>query len=792
MYRLPRQKISSKEKNERHPVTGKTWGEDTIDYFIDEISVTEREEIISNYRLIEGILNEEDYDYVLNPYNTTIDRYKRFGATLRNYDIISPVINLYTGEFNQRFKNFQVLESNSGEDNDYKESLNDLITDYYRQQAINDINALGIDSGDETVEQGQLQEKIDSFNEDYDETRIISGQEILEFIYNDQDLDDKYQDAYKDWVVAGRAITYKGIHHNDIDFEVVPPWQFTFPLNLRSNFIEDAPWCIRRQIMTSNQILDRWHDKLSEAQVEWLEAEGRDDGFTHARGYTNLPSQWISNREDYANHSILQEIHGIEVYHVQWRSFRKVGLLTTIDELGQPEEVEVDDTYRMDKEAGDVSIEWGWQSEVWEGWRLGHEYTNIYIEVRPLPYNRMELNNSSTQKLSYNGRVNRTVSGTINSLVTAGRPYQLIFNILHYQLEKAINKNKGKVMVIPQGVIPKGINGWDEEKFMYYTDASGMLIIDETQPTAGLALQAIKPIDLSMGQFAKDSIELMQHVKQEYWDLIGMNRQRYGDAKASDGKGVNEQAIFRSSIISDELFRKFEKFQEKDYAGFLDLSKLAYIDGKKGKYVNSQGREAFLNLNADDAIHKLESDYNIHVKNSNRESENIQMAKEYGFSLGQNGDAPTMLELIESTNFTKTKAIVEKIDEMNKQREEAQAQAERDNALAIEESQTARDQAKDELERYKVDTDYDKAIDVKELELQDNDRNNNGVPDNTRDGGDGGDDNRESLNETRRLNNHKINLDNANLKLSRRDQTRKDKETDAKIKEMKKRPTTSK
>ncbi len=786
---LPRQKLSTKEKEDRNKTTGKTWGEDNIDYFIDEISVTEREEILSNYRLVEGVLNEEDYNYILNPYNTTIDRYKRFGATLRNFDIITPVLKLHAGEFSQRFKNFQVLESNNAEDNAYKQNLNNLITDFYNQDVINNLNALGIDTGQETEQQDELDAQINSFNNDYDANRIISGQEVLEFIYYDQDLDDKQQDGYMDWIIAGRTISYKGIFHDDLDYEVVPPWQFTFPINLRSNFIEDSPWCVRRQIMTSNQILDRWHDKLGEDQVEWLEEEGRRDGFTHARGYVNLPSQWISNREDYANHSILQEIHGIEVYHVQWRTFRKVGLLTTINDLDQPEEIEVDDNYKLDKEAGDVSIEWDWQSQVYEGWRLGHEYTNIYVDVRPLPYNRMELNNSSTQKLSYNGRVNKTVTGAIQSLVTAGRPYQLLYNVAHYQFEKVLNKNKSKMTVLPQGLIPKGVNGWDEEKMMYYADASGYLIVDETSPTAGLALQGLKTIDMDLSNFIKESYNILNLIKQEFWEVIGMNRQRYGDTKASDGKAVTEQAIFRSAIISDELNRKFEKFQEKDYAGLLDLSKLAYLEGKKGKYINSQGREAFLELNADDAIHKLDSDYNIHVKNSRRESENIQMAKEYGFSLGQNGDAMTMLELISSSNFTKTKGIIAKLDAAKKKQEQAATESAQASSEAIEQSKAATAQAKNDTEIYKADKEYEKAIDVKLLEIEDNDLNNNGIPDNQ---GTGGVDNTANVLEANRLNTHKINMDNKKHILDKRDLTRKEKETDAKIVALKKRPTTSK
>lgn len=773
MSQFPRQKLSSAEKEKRDDTTGKNQREATVDYFIDEtIQTTKRDTILKDYRTLEGHYDEADYNHVLNPLNTTIDRYKKFGAKMRNYDILSPVINLYAGEFSQRFKNFQVIDSNPSDDNRYKEGLNLMIKNFYNQQTVNHLNSLGINTGQESQEQGTIQEATDTYNRDFDSNRVITGQEILDYIYYDQDIDDKHQDAYLDWLKCGATISYKGVFHNDVDYEVVPPWQVTLPDTITSNFVEDADWVVRRQVLKANQILDRWHDKFSDDDVTWLENESQKDAFTNKGGFVSLPTKWISNKEDYANHSIINEINGIEVFHVQWRTFRKVGLLSFVNEVGQPDEIEVDDTYKLNKDNGDISIEWGWISQVEEGWRIGDDTNSIYVDVRPLPYNRMELNNSSSQKLSYNGRLNKGVSGKLISIPSLGRPYQLLFNIVHYQFEKTINKNKEKIMIMPQGLFPKGVGGWDEEKAMYYANADGMLVIDETQPTAGLALQGIKVLDMSLGNYIKDSLEILSSIKNEWWEAIGMNRQRYGDSKASDGKAVTEQAVYRSAIISEELNRKFEKFQEKDYAGLLDISKVAYIEGKKAKYINSDGREAFLKMNPDNAVFHLESDYNIHVKNSRKESENIQMAKDYGFSIAQNADAPTMMELIGSTNFAKTAETVKKIDAQKKQAEQMAQESAQQSNEAIANTTAETQKAKNDVEVYKADRDYDKAIDVKMLEIE-----NQPQPD-IKDEGD-----------TDGMNTHKKSIDNANLALDKRDMNRKEKETTAKIKQMKEKKT---
>lgn len=756
MNTLPRQKLSYKDKMAIDKITNKNWGNASMDYYIDQVDINERQEILSIYRMLEGEYETKDYNYILNPLNTTVDRYKQFGTKLRNYDIINPVLGLYEGEYGERFKNIQVLDSNGDDDNRYKEGLNKLIKNHYVQKTINEFNNLGLETGKESEEQQELQEKINKYNTDFDTNRVITGQEILDYIYYDQDLEEKYQEAYYHWIRAGRCFTYKGIFHNDIDAEVVPPWEMTLPNNIKGNYVEDASWAVRRQIMDANSILDRWHDKFDDNAVEFLERKAHNEGLDLKTGFIQLPSAYIRNKEDYEKYSILKEVNGIEVFHVQWKSFKKVGIVTFINELGMQDEKDVEEDYKLNTEAGDISVKWHWISEVWEGWRIGEEHDAIYVDVRPLPYNRMELNNKSAQKLSYNGRIMKSVTNKIISIAAAGRNYQLLYNILHYQFEKIINKNKDKIMVIPQGLIPKGVNGWDEEKFMYYANANSLAVIDETSPTAGIALNAIKVLDMSLGKFASDSIELMNAVKNEWWDAIGMNRQRYGDIKTSDGKGTSEQAIFRSAIISNELNRKFERFQEKDYAGYLDLSKLAYINGKKGKYINSNGRESFLSVNPDNAIFHLESDYNVHVKNSKIENEKLSRAREYGFSLGQNGEVSQMLELIDSNNFTKTKAIIKEMEEIKLAREEQANQANLENNRAIEDAKRESENADREIKKYVADRDYDKSIDVKLLELGES-------PDNI----DGGDNDRQFA-ETQRMNNHKIDVDNKKLSLEDR------------------------
>jgi hypothetical protein len=266
------------------------------------------------------------------------------------------------------------------------------------------------------------------------------------------------------------------------------------------------------------------------------------------------------------------------------------------------------------------------------------------------------------------------------------------------------------------GMIPKGKDGWDEEKFMYHSRATGFMFIDEASPNAIASLQALKTLDLSLGTFISQSRELLMGLKADWWEAIGMNRQRFGDTKASDGKGITEQAIFRSAIISEEINRKFEKFQEKDYNGLLDLSKIAFINGKKGAYINSEEREAFLEMNADVFIHHTGTSYNVFVKNSTRENQKLEEMKSYMFSYAQNaGSTSVFMEALDLTNFTKGKEIIRKLEEREKEITNSMEKEKTASLENIEAAKRESEQLTRDADKYKVDMDYRKTIDAAEI-----------------------------------------------------------------------------
>jgi hypothetical protein len=195
---------------------------------------------------------------------------------------------------------------------------------------------------------------------------------------------------------------------------------------------------------------------------------------------------------------------------------------------------------------------------------------------------------------------------------------------------------------------------------------------------------------MNLGNYVAQMRDLLISIKNEAWDSVGMNRQRFGNISASDGKGITEQAQLRSSVISREMFRRFERLEESDLQGLLDYSKLAWINGKKGMYISSDDTKAMLNINPE--IH-CNSDYGVFVKDSNAEGEKLQQAKQFAFGWAQKSNVPAsnVLEILDSNNMSKLKNFIKIQEDIQQQLLEKQQEADRQNSqvLADKEAQIA-------------------------------------------------------------------------------------------------------
>jgi hypothetical protein len=685
---LPKQRITLKEKLAEDEITGKTWAHKTMDYYKEQFH---RDgafvEMTKIYEALEGIIDERDYAHLINPLNISNKSNLNYTATLKNYNILLGIARLLAGEFGRRTHEYTVTDFNPNDESIYKERLLEQTKAYYAQTAVNQLNEAGFPTGKASKELPDYETFVANFKNTFDQNRVISGQEAIDYIRYEQDVDDKIIEMYWDWITVGRCFSFKDVNFDDVDYEWVPARELHVPLEKHSKYVEDTSYQVRRRIISVNALIDLLRGEISEEEIDKLSDDVSNNissmisasTQTAVGGFIQLPTLGINGQSGEGSYFTDAEMTGgVELFHIVWQCQKRVGTLYYRDELGIERIMDVDENYTLNTEAGDIRIEWEWINDTWQGYTA----KDFYWKVGAVEWNRSEVNNDSVQKSLYNGIINRTNTGQIISLIKQGLPYQALVNGLHYQVEKIINKNKDKLTVMPYGLVPRK-KGITTKQQMYYADATSILWVDETAPNAQYAAQMIKVLDMSLGTYIKDTIEIIKYIKQEYWDEIGMNQQRYSDIAQGAGKGVTEQAIIRSSIITYDLNRQMDKLIEKDYQGLLDLSKFAWINGKKRKYVRSDGSEAFISLSPDDARQHLETDYGIFVKNSQDMSEAIQQYRGLALTFAQNGGGMGgMAELFTNNNMERLKNIVQRIEDNNKKHEEIVADNEHKRRMA--------------------------------------------------------------------------------------------------------------
>lgn len=706
---LPLQKLSMNDKLKRHPTTGKNNIEETIDFYINSCSWSNyTKEILGLYRAVEGYIDPSEYETILNPFNHQNTDGKggmQFNAVLKNFNILKGIVNLLLGEFGRRSHEYMVTSINPSDEISFKDGLDLVLKNYNAQAIANTLASMQFDFGQTVRELPPLEQYISQFKSTFDENRIISGQEILDYIKFAADLDNKYIDLFYDWVVTGGFYSYKKVNHDEVTFEVVPRHELFVPIEKHSRFIEDYSYAVRRQILPVYKVVDLFRGRIDEAVMDALEkhiqnglnVQFADIQMTGRNGLIRLPTVYTNNQ----NFNIVNTVaNGVELYHVVYKTWRPYYVLTYIDEvLGIESMMEVGEDYKLNKEQGDIKLEKHWENIIYQGYKC----LNFYLDCGPLLENRADLNQEGLQKLPYNGIIERSIINEIQSIVKDGLPYQRSINVLKYHTEKLINKNKDKLVVMPYGLVPKK-KGIDVKTQMYHADATSILWVDETAPNAAIAGQMIKTLDMSLGTYIKDTRELIQSIKQDYWDSIGMNNQRYSDIGDNAGKGTTEQAISRSALITAELVRQFEMVMQKDYAGLLDLSKLAYINGKKAKYLRSDGSSGFLNMNQDGSNYHTETSYNVFIRDSNELTEGIRAMRAQATNLIQNSGSPAILgHLYATNNITKLTKIIEKVEENKRQYDALIAKQQQDAAQSLEDTKQTTAKIKDETERYKSD-----------------------------------------------------------------------------------------
>lgn len=694
------------------------------------------------YNLYNSIFDEKDFKRITNPFKVE----DGFPATPQDFNIIRPKVDLLLGEETKRPMNFQVVRTSQEAASEMMDKEKEMLMQYIMAAITARMSPEEAQQFQQQLQTGEVMppEAIAKYmQKDYKDIVENTAYHTLVYLREQLCLDNEFIKGWKDALIAGTEIYYVGVQNAEPYLERVNPLYFSYDKSPDLEFIEDGSWCCRRMRLPVAEIYDRYYDKLTEKDLNKLNEM-----------LTGRPSNDMGDKDITDNFGGIQmhiydnplydqkSRYAINVWHCCWKSFKKIYYVTYQDEAGEIQIDIADESYK--KTGNEIEVQPDWVIEVWEGYRAG---SDLYFGIQPVEYQHVSIDNPNSQKLPYCGCIYSNTNSKPKSLVSILKPLQYMYIVLWYRLELAIARDKGKVVNMDITQIPKSMN-ITPERWMHYLSSVGVNFINPYEEGWNVpgreggkpaTFNQITSLDLTMSNVIAEYIQLMDKIEQLAGTISGITEQRMGAISSTELVGNVERSVVQSSHITEPLFWMHNQCKRHALNMLLNTAKGAWqqTGKKKLNYIFDNGERAYLDI-SDKFYYE---DMDVFVTDTSKDMENIQKLQQLIQPAMQNG--ASLLEAAEILTNDNFNIIKQKLLDMQTRQEELQKQqqeAEQQQAIQLQQMQNEQreqelmlEEAKMDLERYKIDADNQTKIAVAEIStyrgVEEKDINANGVPD---------------------------------------------------------------
>lgn len=650
----------------------------------------------SNYDLFNNKINKEEFNYITKPYG---DVGGELPADFVNRDIVSGKIKVLLGMEAKRPFQWRVLAVNEeattrkeqeefGRMKQYvsAEIMKPIIADIQKRamerqkgREINDEEQRKLQQQIEQEIQAATPEEVRKYmqREHQDPAEALSNQ-LLTYLIQKLSLQDKFNDGWKHATISGREIFWEGITSYGPDVFVVNPLRFDCDKSPDTKFIEDGEWACAEYYMTPAQIVALFHKELTEDEIDQIYSFGE----TGAGEQMRTPDFSFTER-------VTDLQNSIRVLHVNFKSLKKIGYLTSINQqTGMLEETIQDEWYKFNPEAGDISIEWDYIPEVHEGYKIA---ADIFKRMRPVPGQFRDINNLLECKLSYKGAIYDQMNSESTSLVDRMKSYQFYYNIVMYRIEMLMASDKGKLVLLNLNMIPKS-QGIDIKKFLYYSEALhiGFLNPQEEGNRNGSANmgEAAKEIDLSMTAQIQNYIQLAEYLEQRCGNSVGITKPMEGQTAPNEAVTNNQMNFTQSSYILEPYFDLHNQVKRNVLEGLLKSAKV-YYSGKNSEKLAYVIDDLSTHLLTIDSELLDNNSYGLFLSNSSKAWDAKQAIQQLSHAAMQNQKAELsdVIKVLRSESVQEAEELLKVAEETAHQRASA-LEEQRGRAIAEEGERT--------------------------------------------------------------------------------------------------------
>ena len=748
---FPRQKLSRRKKTQK-------WGEECIESALGLIGIYDHTRRSSrfkkkrNYDLYNGKFDKKDLEYVTDPLG--LGGTAELPATLQYYDVASPIFNLLLGEETKRAFSYVVRSINEEAIGQKEEEKKKAVVGYFQGLMQQSMEAF-MQGQQRPNNQEQMQQLMMAaqqnipeelkriqkyFDYDFQDMNESVAHKLLTYFERQQNLKSKFNKGWEDALIAGEEIYCIEEVSNEPVVRNVNPLEFYCLLPHNSDLVDHADIIVEDTWMSVNTIIDNYYEDLTSAQIDKLEKEHGNRTSMQSNSLLNYPSPeklFIENREGEAGNvfNYYDQDGNIRVTKVVWKSMRKIGRLSYIDELGMPQETIVTESYKIDPDAGE-KIEYMWVSEYWEGTKLGED---IYIHIRPRPNQFRHMDNLSVCSSGYVGTVYNSNNSQSVSLMDRLVPWIYLYITMWYRLELAIAANQGKIALIDLSLVP---DGWEVEKWMYYAQSMKFGFVDSfnegkkgqsTGKLAGNISTQNKVLDMETGNHIQQHVQLLDFVEQKIHTLSGVTPQRMGAISNSELVGNTQRAVVQSSHITEKLFEIHNETKVRVMESLLNVSKDLYKGKtKRFQYMTDELASVVFSLQGDNIAN---SEYGLFVSNSSRDTMALDALKQLTHAALQNDQISLsdVIGIYNSNSLADTRVKLKKAETENQQRQAEMQQQQMQMQQQQQQQQMQFEIEKENREDARNSEDNSTKLEIARMQMQsknmDRDLNNNQIRD---------------------------------------------------------------
>ena len=702
----------------------KSWRKQCVDWGAEQGTITYnpvRKSIIHkkiNYDLLNGILHMRDLEIIINPENLDAgfipDR-------IQHYPIMNSKLNVLRGEESKRVFDYRVVITNP---NAISEIENEK-----KEQVFASLQQLIAESSQSEDEFNQKLEKLgEYYSYEWQDMREIRANALLNHYVKEYNIPFMFNQGFMDAAAVAEEMYQCDIVGGEPVIERLNPNKVRIYKSGFSNRVEDADMIVIEDYWSPSKVIDTYYEVLTNKDIKYIEElpfamttdpmvdsmDNIDDraGFIHGHMVSDvveenffIDPESIFSVDEYDNLLPYDFAGNIRVSRIYWKSRRKIKKVKSYDPVtGEETFTFYPETYVCNEDLGEEEQIF-WINEAWEGTKIGRD---IYVNMRPRPIQYNRLSNPSRCHFGIVGSIYNLNDERPFSLVDMMKRYNYLYDVIHDRLNRLIAKNYGKIIYLDLAKVPKG---WDVNKWLYYARTNSVAVIDSfkegnigaaTGKIAGALNNASSGVlDAELGNSIQQHINLLEFIKMEMSEVIGITKQREGQIANRETVGGVERATLQSSHITEWLFTIHEDLKKRALECFLETAKIALRGRtKKFQYILSDNSLRIMEIDGDEFA---ECDYGLIVDSSNSAQELSQKLDVLAQAALQTQTLSfsTIMQLYTSSSLAEKQRLVERDEramrERAQQAQQEQLQAQQQQAQAALEQKQMELQLKDQM-----------------------------------------------------------------------------------------------